>query len=158
MSVEDKQLQTRSTWRQHRFVSGWSCYKVPSRFFFLFFFKEPVEGDGAYCLSGMFLWLWIELTCGLAPIFQYHFSLLESGYGSDVTWLNSNPIWLFFAVVLSETKRHRVQSCTWDESTFRIPEMVTRLVPYCFRQRRDFCPSLSLVRLYLVRAGCIILG
>lgn len=23
--------------------------------FFLFFFKEPVEGDGAYCLSGMFL-------------------------------------------------------------------------------------------------------
>lgn len=44
----------------------------------------------------MFLWLWIELTCILAPIFQYHFSLLESGYGSDVTWLNSNPIWLFF--------------------------------------------------------------
>lgn len=97
MSVEDKQLQTRSTWRQHRFVSGWSCYKVPSHFFFLFFFfrsqwRETVH----YCLSGMFLWLWIELTCILAPIFQYHFSLLESGYGSDVTWLNSNPIWLFF--------------------------------------------------------------
>lgn len=65
-------------------------------FFFFFFFRSQWRETVHYCLSGMFLWLWIELTCGLAPIFQYHFSLLESGYGSDVTWLNSNPIWLFF--------------------------------------------------------------